>query len=82
MRTLLFFVILLTLTMGATAQTPIKVPAKTKAVKPVFTNSQGFVLPGNFDDSTHVYQGSKGGLYVYRTSKKTGKIYKYYLPKK
>lgn len=28
-----------------------------------------------------IYQSSKGSLYVIKTSKKTGKEYKYYLPK-
>lgn len=28
-----------------------------------------------------VYVGARGGKYILRTSKKTGKEYKYYLPK-
>lgn len=30
-------------------------------------------------DGITFYQGSKGGIYYYRTSKKTGKPYKYYV---
>lgn len=29
-----------------------------------------------------VYVGARGGKYILKTSKKTGKEYKYYLPKK
>lgn len=36
-----------------------------------FTDSKGVVYP--------VYQGSKGGHYVIRVSKKTGKAYRQYL---
>jgi len=32
-------------------------------------------------DGITVYQGAKGGLYYYKTSKKTGEQYKCYLPK-
>lgn len=64
---------------SVSAQTPIKMSAKTE--KPAFKNSQGFILPGTCADTTKVYQGTKGGLFYFKQSK-TGKIYKVYLPKK
>jgi hypothetical protein len=66
------------------AQEAIKVPAKARTTKEVktFVNKQGFTLPASLPDTTMVYQGAKGSLFVFRESKKTGKAYKYYLPKK
>lgn len=46
-------------------------------------NSQGFKIPANCPDSTRVYQiGEKGSKFIFRTSKKTGKTYRFYLENK
>jgi hypothetical protein len=63
----------------SSGQTAIKVTDKTKVSKPAYTNTQGFKVPGSVPDTCKVYQGSKGGKFVYRQSKKTGKVYKSYL---
>jgi len=44
---------------------------KPKDTGKTYTDSKGVKYP--------VYQGPKGGLFIYRTSQKTGKEYKYYL---
>jgi hypothetical protein len=78
MKTLLLTSVCFFLFFSAFSQEAIKVPAKNQ-VKPVYVNSQGFKLSGSVPDTCKVYQGSKGGKFVYRQSKKTGKVYKSYL---
>lgn len=52
-----------------------KAPRASKEVKTgcTWTDSKG--------EKYDIYMSSKGRCYVYKTSKKTGKTYKYYLPK-
>jgi hypothetical protein len=78
MKTLLLTLVFCLFSFSAFSQEAIKVPAKNQA-KPVYVNSQGFKVSGSIPDTCKVYQGSKGGKFVYRQSKKTGKVYKSYL---
>ena len=48
-----------------------KATTETKTLN-VFIDKEGNKYP--------IYKGKKGGLYVYRISKKSGKTYRYYLP--
>jgi hypothetical protein len=78
MKTLLLALVFCLFSLSLFSQEAIKVPAKNQ-VKPAYVNSQGFKLSGSVPDTCKVYQGSKGGKFVYRQSKKTGKVYKSYL---
>jgi hypothetical protein len=82
MKTLLLTLVFLLVSCLVYSQQAIKVSARTKQSKPSYTNIQGFRLPGNIPDTCRVYEGSKGAKFVFRQSKKTGLIYKSYLPKK
>jgi hypothetical protein len=61
-------------------QTAIPVASSARAHK-TYLNKQGFELSASIPDTCRVYKGAKGGLFVYRISKKTGQTYKSYLPK-
>jgi hypothetical protein len=78
MKTLLLTLVFCLFSLSLFSQEAIKVPTKNQ-VKPVYVNSQGFKVSGSVPDTCKVYQGSKGGKFVYRQSKKTGKVYKSYL---
>jgi hypothetical protein len=82
MKKLSIIIITMLLTFGAQCQ-HIKMDANgnyisTKTVKSeptsigkTYTDSKGVVYP--------IYKGAKGGMFVIRTSAKTGKTYKQYL---
>lgn len=58
----------------------VEVKADSSAKAPTATKTQYTYV--DKDGKTYpVYRGAKGGLYILRVSKKTGKEYKYYLPK-
>lgn len=58
----------------------VEVKADTSAKAATATKTQYTYV--DKDGKTYpVYRGAKGGLYILRVSKKTGKEYKYYLPK-
>lgn len=74
--------------MGATsasAATQAQNQAKTQPKTEQITSQQGKKVKNNGKPTGHtykgypVYQGSKGGYYVIRTSKKTGNEYKQYI---
>lgn len=76
------FMLAITAIQAQTKQVSKLVPIKTeKAAKQRKTNKQGYELPVNAPDTCRVYAGSKGGLFIYRKSEKSGKVYKQYLPK-
>jgi hypothetical protein len=75
------------LTMGVQAQSQQKYQingnnivavSQTKAKKEAQKTSYTYTIKGK---TYEVYQGAKGSYYIIRTSAKTGKDYKYYLPK-
>jgi hypothetical protein len=74
------------LTIGAQAQTQkyqingnnIVAVSQTKVKKEAQKTSYTYTIKGK---TYEVYQGAKGSYYIIRTSAKTGKQYKYYLPK-
>jgi hypothetical protein len=74
------------LTIGAQAQTQkyqingnnIVAVSQTKVKKEAQKTSYTYTIKGK---TYEVYQGAKGSYYIIRTSAKTGKEYKYYLPK-
>jgi uncharacterized protein YpmB len=74
------------LTIGAQAQTQkyqingnnIVAVSQTKAKKEAQKTSYTYTIKGKIYE---VYKGAKGSYYIIRTSAKTGKEYKYYLPK-
>lgn len=51
----------------------VSIAKKSILTKDFHTDKQG--------NKRHIFQGSKGGLFVIRKSAKTGNWYKYYLPK-
>jgi len=71
MKKLIYFLIIM---IGFLACEPIPVHAQTK---------EKTVLIGKarVPDTTLVRTGNRGSKYIFRKSSKTGKIYKYYLPK-
>lgn len=56
--------------------------AKTKSKTEVYADTTTTIKWETKDGKTlNVYRSKSGALYVWRTSKKTGKLYRYYLPK-
>ncbi len=82
-----FFIIIIFSSFMAIGQTSYKQKAsdiiETKTQKKKFTDT---ITGINFIDKQgqvfEVFKGARGGMYVYKISKKTGNRYKYYLPKK
>ena len=82
-----FFIIIIFSSFLTFGQTSYKQKAgdiiETKTQRKKFTDT---ITDINFIDNKgnifEVFKGVRGGLYVYKISKKTGKRYKYYLPKK
>lgn len=79
------FAIAMLLTIGAQAQTQQKyqingsnIVAVAKQKKEAQKTSYTYTIKGK---AYQVYQGAKGSYYIIRVSGKTGKEYKYYLPK-
>lgn len=79
------FAIAMLLTIGAQAQTQQKyqingsnIVAVAKQKKEAQKTSYTYTIKGK---TYEVYKGTKGSYYIIRTSGKTGKEYKYYLPK-
>lgn len=78
--------IALLLTIGAQAQSQkyqingnnIIAVSQTKVKKEAQKTSYTYTIKGK---TYEVYKGAKGSYYIIRTSTKTGKEYKYYLPK-
>ena len=80
--------IALLLTIGVQAQTQQKYQingtsivvnqVKTKAKKEAQKTEYTYTIKGK---TYEVHKGAKGSYYIIRTSAKTGKQYKYYLPK-
>ena len=77
--------IALLLTIGAQAQTRhqingnnIVAVSQAKAKKEAQKTSYTYTIKGK---TYEVFQGAKGSYYIIRTSAKTGKQYRYYLPK-
>lgn len=77
--------IALLLTMGAQAQTRhqingnnIVAVSRAKQKKEAQKTEYTYTIKGK---TYEVYKGAKGSYYIIRTSAKTGKEYKYYLPK-
>lgn len=75
------------LTMGVQAQSQQKYQingnnivavSQAKQKKEAQTTSYTYTIKGK---TYQVYKGAKGSYYIIRTSGKTGKQYKYYLPK-
>lgn len=74
------------LTIGAQAQNQkhqingnnIVAVSQTKQKKEAQKTSYTYTIKGK---TYEVYKGAKGSYYIIRTSTKTGKEYKYYLPK-
>lgn len=58
----------------------VEVKADTSAKAATATKTQ-YTYVDKDGKSYPVYRGAKGGLYILRVSKKTGNVYKYYLPK-
>lgn len=72
MRYILYLFLLFTLNI----QAQVNEPVKTEVSAP---EKYGYYKIQ--DTKYQVYRGSKGGLYILRTSSKTGEKYKYYIPK-
>ena len=69
--------------MGASAQAKQMQPKAVKATTEVQAPKGKEIKPGKATNHTYkgypVYQGAKGGYYVIRVSKKSGKEYKQYI---
>lgn len=76
MRTI-FASIMLLLSMTAYCQT-FKAPEKQKAEFTDTTTTFKYELK---DDTYNVYKAKSGAFYIWKKSKKSGKLYKMYLPK-
>ena len=82
-----FFIIIIFSSFMAMGQTSYKQKAgdiiETKTQRKKFTDTiTGINFIDNKGNIFEVFKGARGGMYVYKISKKTGKRYKYYLPKK
>jgi hypothetical protein len=82
----LFITIALLLFLSINAQENVKYKVIGKEIikeKPIKKAPIKTDLTYTIKDTTYpVYQGTKGGYYILRVSKKTGKEYKMYLPTK
>jgi hypothetical protein len=67
---ILIFLIAFFISLSMFGQEPVKAPAK-------ITVSWKVKIP----DTCKIYIGARGGKFVFLKSKKTNKVYKYYLPK-
>lgn len=83
MKYIISLLIMLTLSMSSFAQ--VKREGDTFKVKQSSRTSQGEKTKYTWEDKEGnkypIYITKRGACYVLRTSKKTGKEYKYYLPK-
>lgn len=74
--------VMLMLPLFLSAQTVLKESDFSKSKTEVFTDSVTNVEWETKDgNKLKVYRSRSGAYYVWRTSKKTNKLYKYYLPK-
>lgn len=83
----IIFALAILLTIGAQAQTQQKYQingnnivavSQAKQKKEAQKTTYTYTIKGK---TYEVYKGAKGSYYIIRTSAKTGKDYKYYLPK-
>lgn len=83
MKKLIFCLILAAISLTSTAE--VKRNGDTFKVEQTSTASQGEKTKYTWEDKEGnkypIYITKKGACYILRTSKKTGKEYKYYLPK-
>ena len=83
MRKLIITVCLALAILGASAQSKTQQTKAAKATTEVQVPKGKEIKPGKATNHTYkgypVYQGAKGGYYVIRTSKKSGKEYKQYI---
>lgn len=81
MKKLLLTAIFALSVLGASAQnfkaSDFKTAAKTEQVKEETT----YTYTDNKGETYKVYKSKNGAFFILRTSKKTGKEYRYYLPK-
>lgn len=78
-----FIILLVTLLMSVTGYANIVKEDNTYVYKTVVVEDQALDIFYQDKDGIKytVYQSKKGSLYIIKVSKKTGNIYKYYLPK-
>lgn len=83
MKKLIFCLILATISLTSTAE--VKRIGDTFKIEQTSTASQGKKTKYTWEDKKGktypIYITKRGACYILRTSKKTGKEYKYYLPK-
>lgn len=83
MKKLIFCLIIAAISLTSTAE--VKRNGDTFKVEQTSTASQGEKTKYTWEDKEgnkySIYITKKGACYILRTSKKTGKEYKYYLPK-
>lgn len=83
MKKLIFCLIIAAISLTSTAE--VKRNGDTFKVEQTSTASQGEKTKYTWEDKEGnkypIYITKKGACYILRTSKKTGKEYKYYLPK-